>query len=252
MDGTRVIGIWDILLILVVSIQATVLAYLREPRWKALALSFPFPCTLATLAVGQRVGIANVLGLVLLFGYTQGVRLLHRHLHVPIVYAIILLVSGYCAASALLAPILPSGEVAFYLTSALVIGSAVLLYKVLPSRQEPGYRTQLPVWIKLPIIACVIVTLVMLKNTLRGFITVFPMVAMISSYEARHSLWTIGRQIPVIMFCMCPMMVVSHALQPVVGLGPSLVLSWIVFLGILIPFTWRTSVKGAMALRVLG
>ena len=47
------IGPWDGVLIAGVALQATVLAFVREPRWKALLYSFPIPFTIANLALGR-------------------------------------------------------------------------------------------------------------------------------------------------------------------------------------------------------
>ena len=232
------LGPWDLVLIAVASLQATALAYLRHPRWKALLISLPLPFTVASLAVGQRIGITNVVGLLLLLGFTQGVRILRQNLRVPIVPAIVFSALGYCLIGGVLMPLLPKSDTAFYLTSALLLVFAFALLARLPHRAEPGHRTPLPIWIELPIVAGVILLLVASKQILGGFITVFPMVGVIAAYEARHSLWTLGRQIPALMIAMIPLMVTSHLTYPLVGLGPSLALGWIVFLGILAPLTW--------------
>jgi hypothetical protein len=47
--------------------------------------------------------------------------------------------------------------------------------------------------------------------------TMFPMVATIAAYEARHSLHTIGRQVPVVMVTMGPMMAAMWLLQRAAG-----------------------------------
>ena len=68
---------WDLLLVIVISVQATVLAYLQQPRWKAFMLSLPVPFTLMVLAAGRPIDVTNVLGLFLLLLFTHGVRWLH-------------------------------------------------------------------------------------------------------------------------------------------------------------------------------
>jgi hypothetical protein len=228
-----------VVLVVIVSLQATLLAYLAKPRWKAIILSLPIPFTVATLAVAQRPNITHMLGLVLLFSYTQGVRLLYNRLRVPIVFAIILSAAGYCVVAGLLAPWLPGGEAAFWLASAAVLALGIGLFRVLPARTEPDYRSPLPVWLKLPIIIAVIVCLVIMKGWLQGFMALFPMVGVVAAYEARYSLWTMGRQIPVMMTAMVPMMVISHVTQPALGLGMSLAAGWLVFLAVFLPVAWR-------------
>ena len=60
------------------------------------------------------------------------------------------------------------------------------------------------------------------------------MVGVFAAYEARSSLWTISRQIPVVMLTMTPMMMVCRLTQNSIGLGYSLALGWIVFLIVLV------------------
>ncbi len=234
------IGRWDLVLIVVVALQATLLSYLKQPRWKAFIFSLPIPFTLSTMALGRPVSAANPVGLVVLFAYAQAVRLLHRGLRVPIVPAIAASALGYCAVGALLAPAIPPSGVAFWLAAGGVFALGAALYLALPQRREPDHRSELPVWIKLPVIAGVILALVLLKNTLQGFMTVFPFVGVVAAYEGRHSLWTLGRQVPAMMMLLPPLMAVSHVAQPYVGLGPSLALGWVAFLGLFLPFTWYT------------
>jgi hypothetical protein len=233
------LGFWDLGLVIVVSLQATLLAYLARPQWKAIVLSLPVPFTVATMAVGQRPNITHVLGLVLLFSYTHGVRLLSARLRLPILFAIVTAAVGYGVAAGLLAPWLPRGEAAFWWASLAVLALAVGLFRALPQRHEPDYRSALPVWLKLPIIVAVVLCLVILKGWLQGFMALFPMVGVVAAYEARHSLWTMGRQIPVLMMAMVPLIVFSHVAQPMVGLGLSLVVGWSAYLAVFLPVVWH-------------
>jgi hypothetical protein len=237
-------GFWDILLIAVVSLQATVLAYVYHPKWKAFMLSLPIPFTVAVLAVNRPIDATNVLGMTLLLFFTHGVRVLYTGLRVPIVLSIIAAAGSYCLIGTLLATVVPQGETAFWLSCAVTLVLAVVLLRVLPYREEPGHRTPLPVWLKLPLIIGVIMFLLLLKKSLHGFTTMFPMVGVIGAYEARHSLWTTGRQIPAIMLTMIPMMIVCRLTQSTLGLGLSLLSGWIVFLIVLVPvtrFMWDSS-----------
>ena len=117
---------------------------------------------------------------------------------------------------------------------------AVIVLRLFPHRDEQGHRSSLPVWTKLPIIVAVISLLVLIKSILYGFMTVFPMVGLVAAYEARHSLWTINRRIPVLMLAMVPMMIACRLAQDSIGLGLSLALGWIAFLSVLIPMTYST------------
>src|SRR5439155_24496413 len=100
----------------------------------------------------------------------------------------------------------------------------------------------------IPGIAALVLTLILLKSRLQGFMAVFPMVTVFAAYESRHSLRTMSRQIPVMMLTMIPMMIVIRLTQHTLGLGPSLMLGWAVLSIILAPLTWYTSRSGAPAL----
>ena len=235
---------WDALLVVAVSLMGTALAYLHHPKWKALILSLPIPFTVASLSVGARVNATHVLGLILLLLYTHEVRLLHVRLGFPIVPSIVVSAASYVVAGMVLAQVVPDTEMVFWVgaSAALVIAAAILLMTA--HRVEPGHRTRLPVWVKLPVIVLVVFLLVISKKLLQGFMTMFPMVGVVAAYEARHSLWTICRQIPVFMLCMVPLLIVAHLAQPRVGMGASLALGWATFLCILLPLTrsmWKAN-----------
>lgn len=241
-DSQAMIGTWDIILIAAVSVMDTALAYVRAPRWKALFISLPIPFTISTLALGQPIAASNASGLIVLFFYTQAVRLLYTRVKLPIVLAIVLSALGYIGVGAALAPVIPKNDWTFYITIVLAFTMGVLCYRLLPHRVEPSQRSLLPIWVKLPIIMGVVLGLVLIKKYLGGFITMFPMVGVVAAYEARRSLWTLGHQIPVLMLTTTPMMVASRLSQPLIGLEWSLVVGWAVFLAVFIPFTivsWR-------------
>ena len=227
------LNIWDITLILVVSLQTTVLAYLHSPRLKALALTIPLPFTTIALAAGRPMDATNAAALVILLGYTQSIRLLHYRLRVPIVPSIVLAVGGYAAAGWVLARAVPHTPVAFWVLTPLVLIFGLTLHNRMPIRLEPGYKTTLPLYIKLPVITAVVCLLIAIKGALAGFSTLFPMVGVVGAYETRHCLWTFGRQVPVLMITLVPLLVASHLSQPYVGLGASLAIGWVVFLAVL-------------------
>jgi hypothetical protein len=223
-------GTWDITLIAVVSVQATILAYLYAPKWKAFILSLPVPFTIACLAVGQRLGVTNVWGLGLLLIFTYGVKLLHYDLRWPIVPSIVTSALVYCAGGFFLARALPDTDVAFWIAAVAMFAIATFLFLQSRHREERGHRTTLPIWIKLPIIVAVVVFLMVIKRGLQGFVTVFPMVGVIAAYEARSCLWTVTRQIPVFTIPFLPMMAVIRLTQTRLGLPLALILGWPVFL----------------------
>jgi len=221
---------WDIALILVVSVMGTAVAYLRHPEHKAFVLMLPVPFTLASLALGRPVDATNVLGMGVLFGFSVGVWTLHTRCRWPILPAIAVCAGGYCAAGAGIARLRPEGDAAFWAAAALLFLAAAGLIRALPYREEPHHRTPLPVWIKLPAIALVISGLVLIKQHLGGFTTMFPMVGTVAAYEARNSLWTIVRRLPWVIVLMVPMMAVIRLAQPHIGLPAALAAAWPLFL----------------------
>lgn len=238
----RHLGFWDYALLVVVSLQSLVMAYLYAPRWKAFILSLPFPFTVTVLALGQPVDATNLLGLVVLAIFTHGVRLLHWRLRLSIVPAIVLCAGLYCAIAWPLARIMPRTEFTFALTFAAVMLGFLALLILQPPRDEPGHREPLPIWLKLPGIAAIAFWLVIAKHGLQGFVTVFPMVGVFAAYESRHSLWTNSRQISILSLTMAPAMAVIHYTQPRLGLPLALLCGWALLLSLLIPATiimWR-------------
>ena len=234
---TTSFNLYDIILVIAVSIQAAGLAYLRQPRWKAFLLSLPIPFTLMSLALGKPINATNVIGLVYLLFFAHAVRLLHRCIRMPIIPAIALSAIGYCLLSSLTLPLVPKTEAGFWLVWIITVSLGTFLYLRLPERNELAYRTELPIWIKLPMIVVIVVLLVMIRNTLQGFATVFPLVGVIAVYESRFSLWTIGRQIPVIMVSMGSMMAAAYLVQMQLGLLLALLSGWSVFLVVFGAFT---------------
>jgi hypothetical protein len=231
------LGLWDAALLTAAPIQATAIAYLHAPRWKALVLTLPIPFTLATLALGGTVDATNVMGLVLLLGFMHGVRLLYVRLGVPIIVSIVVCAAAYCGVGSLLRWVLPTGTLAFWLLGAVVFLLAGVLYLVTPHRVEPGHRSPLPVYVKFTVVLVVVAGLVALKSVLHGFITVFPMVGVIAVYEARKSLWTICRQIPLLMLTLLLMMATIRLLESRIGVAGALAAAWAVFFAALLPLT---------------
>lgn len=231
------IGFWDILLIVMVSVQAVLVAYAYEPKWKALIYSMPVPFTFATLALGKPVNATHATGLFLLLGFTYAVWFLRCKLRVPIVVSIIGPAIGYCLAAGILVPVIPKTTSVFCISGISVMLLGALLLKLIPFREEPGYRSPMPLAVKLVFTFIVILIIVLLKNRLQGFMAVFPIVGVIAAYESRFSLWTFSRQTMVMMLTLIPLMMTSKLIQPYFGLGISLILGWIVYWVILIPLT---------------
>lgn len=224
---------YDFFLWLAVSLQATVVAYVYRPESKAMVLMLPFPFTFAALSLGLPVDATNILGLFALLFFCHAVRVLHCRLRVPIVPAIVFGVAAYCVAGWLLAKLALTSNRAFWLAWVTLIVVSVILLKLQPHVAEPGRRTLLPVWVKLPIVTAVVVLLVLLKRSLLGFITTFPMVAVVAAYESRSSLWTFSRSFPMLIIISSTIMCVCRLTQERLGLVGALMVSWI-FVGVVV------------------
>ncbi len=117
----------------------------------------------------------------LLVLFPHGVRLLHYKARVPIVAAIVVSALAYCATATALAKALPITDTAFWIAAGVAFAAGVVLCTTTPRCDEPGHRSALSLWIKLPIIAGVIFTLIVIKQTLSGFMAMFPMVGVVSA-----------------------------------------------------------------------
>lgn len=229
------------LLVAGVSLQALLLAYVYQPRWKAFLWNLPIPFTLASLSLGDKIDVTNICGMLALFVFTHGVRLLHVKLRVPIVAAIAVSAAGYCLVGRGLASVAPKTAAAFWIGAGAVGVVAAVVLRFTPHRAEQGYRSPLPVWVKLPIIVAIVIALVLVKKQLLGVMTFFPMVGVVAMYEARRCPWALCRQLPVVMLTVLPMIAVVRLCEAQLGWTPlpSLALGWAVFLAVLLPVTRR-------------
>ena len=229
---------WDAILMIAVCLMGTLVAYVHDPGRKAFILLLPIPFSIANLSLGLKVDVSNVLALLVLYGFTQCVRILYNVVKLNIVVSIVISAAAYCAIGITLAKVVPKTEMTFWISSGIVLAVGLIIHFAISDSVEPGYRTSLPVWKKLPIIAMVVTVLVLIKLYLQGFMTIFPMVGVIATYESRYSLGMTCRKIGSLMFVMLPMIVVMHIAQTYCGFGiaPSIGIGWIVFLPLLFLF----------------
>jgi len=144
----------------------------------------------------------------------------------------------YCALGPMLTALSPTTEATYWLASAaLWLTGIVLVYKS-PPRIEASHRSPLPVYLKLPITLVLVAGLVSIKGLLAVFATLFPLVSVLAAYEARHSLGTVGGQVPVLIITMVPMMATIRLVQPMLGVGPTFAAGWFVFLCLYAPLSW--------------
>lgn len=231
--------IWNLALITVVSLQCTVMAYVHHPKLKAFVYSLPFPFTFAVFVTGGTIEASNVLGLLVLLVYIHSVRLWYHRLQTGIWLAIALSALTYCLLGTSLFRLVPPTSFAFWVSCGIVAVVALINLKIQPHRDEPGHRTPLPLYMKLPVIVAVVSLLVMARSHLGGFMTTFPMVGILGAYESRHSLWTMSRQFPRMMISMLFLMSLSRTLLPYWGLYGALAAGWVVCLPLLCWISFR-------------
>ena len=207
--------LWDVALLVIVSLQVTAMAYLQHPRWKALALALPFPFTTIALGQGQPINVTHVLAA------ARADRILPRHSPLPpsLAYrAIYRFGIGPLRAQQPHAPqhcAHPTRFVSNLRWDNWPAGTGLFLWQ--PPRSEPHHRTPLPVYLKLPTVIAVVGLLVYLKSTLQGFATLFPLVGVVGLYEARKGLWSVCRQAPVFALGMCALLTATYITQPLLG-----------------------------------
>lgn len=244
---------WDWALLGVVTVMSSLLAWFRHPALKAFMLSLPLPFSCATLSLGRGVEVSNLAGLAVLLLFTFAVRHFYYRFKWPIVPVIAGCALAYCLLAGGLNRVLPRGEPVFWCVFAAVFVLGVVAFRRSPVVPEPNYRSPLPFWIKVPIIALVVLFLVVIKKQIGGFMTTFPMVGVISAYEARNSLYAASRQISLAAFAMAVMMAVIHVAQgPLMvrfpgsaGLALALAAGWTVYLvemGFLTSWRWVLTV----------
>ena len=230
-------GLWDLALLGVVTLQVSAIAYLPRPRWKALALSLPFPFTTIALSQGGPIDTTHVLALPVLLIYYHSIRLIHKRL--PIAPSIVVGLALYIGSSKLLLYAIPITPDSFWLAVCSIGALAVLLFLLQPPRYEPDHRTPLPIYLKLPTVIAVVALLLVLKESLQGFATFFPLVGVAGLYEARKALWGVCRQAPAFVGGMCAMLATVYLAQAELSLGSALLVGWVIYLAVLWPVTSR-------------
>lgn len=233
---THMLTLLDWILILAVTAQCLGIAYLRHPGAKALMLAIPIPVTFGILALGRPIDVTNAAGLLLSMGFTLTVLLLHKALRVRILLAIALAALAYCGCGVLLAAWLPKTAPAFWATIAAAVAVAACAIRAMPPRDEPLHRSPLPIAAKAAIVFGVVLGLVLIKHRLQGFMTTFPMLGVIASYETRRSLYTTSRIIPVSCLAFAATFAICRLLQDSIGVYTALLPGLLAYAGLVFIF----------------
>ncbi|OGV55672.1 MAG: hypothetical protein A2017_03055 [Lentisphaerae bacterium GWF2_44_16] len=237
-------GVYDILLIAAVVCMGTSAAYIKNPQWKSFILLLPFPSSLSALAIGKPVDSSFIIGLFLVPLFFYIIRKLYDGMGINIIVSIIISALVYCLIGFAVFRILHDSMTLFTSSFILVNIFALFLHIHKPRTQEEGYKSTLPVYVKVPIIAIVIIVLLNFKNTLGGFMALFPMAGVVSAYEVRHCMNAVFRQIPVMISAVSCMFGTCYFLQDITGLYWGIIASWCVYM-ILLLLTKKAWMSGA-------
>lgn len=212
----------DLVLAAIVSAMVAAIAYVRDPVYKSLIYIAPFPTVAVILMTGLPVDASHLVGAVLLPSFIWAVRALHVNLRWPILLADALPLLAYGPVGWLLTRALPETELFFWIVVVLLAAAGLLLNRVLPRPAEPGHRTTLPLYVKLPVTLVTVLLVMAAKNSLRGIAAIFPFVGMFAVYEARHSLYTLGRRCFTLTTLLAAMLATMRLLQHRIGVPPAL------------------------------
>ncbi|MFH0963234.1 MAG: hypothetical protein V2A58_04385 [Planctomycetota bacterium] len=222
----------DLLLAAIVSSMAAAIAYVRDPVRKAVIYILPLPFTAATLTLNLPVDSSHLVGAALLPAFVWTVRALYVKARLPIVLADALPLIAYGPVGWLLLRSLPAGDLLFWIALVLLGGVSILLDRFLPRPSEPGHRTSLPLYVKVPITVATVLVVMAVKSSLRGIVATFPYVGMFAVYEARHSLYTLGRRCFTLSALLAAMFAVMKLLQGRIGVPLALACGWAAYLAL--------------------
>ena len=213
----------DWALAVVVTVMSVGMAYVRSPRAKSLIYNLPIPFSAALVATGRGVDVTHLLGMFGVWAFVWAVRAFHLGLGIPILAADLLAIALYAGFGLSMARVVPAAgtpaECVLFWTAVAALLAAGLLGLRIARRNEPSHRSQLPFYVKLPLVFLLVTMLVLLKHSLRGFMPSFPMVTVFAVYEARYSLHTLGRRFTFFMLGFAVMATILRLILPV-GAAP--------------------------------
>lgn len=211
----------DIALVVAVTGMAVGMAYLHSPRAKSLVYMLPIPFSLALISTGRGIDATHMVGMGAVWIFLWVVWLLHSVAGLNIIVADLAAIAIHAAGSLALARALPAagsrGEPPWFWGSCAAV-AVVSLCALLPrTRGERGHRSDMPVYVKAPLVLVLVACLIAAKEPLRGFMPSFPMASVFAVYEARHSLKTLTMRFPIFMFGFAGMAAVLRILLPARG-----------------------------------
>jgi len=219
-------SLWDMALLLAISLHATGVAYLHNPRHKAAAMTLPIPFTMASLALGLHINVTHIVGMLNLLLYVYSVHWLHDKAKIKIIPAIGLSLLVYITIGMAGQYLIPKIESLFWIAAVFNLCFGLTLHTFRSKAPQQGHRTPLPLHIKLPAVLGVVTFLIIIKRLLGGFAATFPMVGTIASYELRYSLSAACHSVAMMLILVTPFQITCHVLQDSLGLGGALAAGW--------------------------
>ena len=223
-------GVYDLLLVLVVTAMGTGVAYVRHPFWKSFILLLPIPSSMALLALQQPLNVACIFGILLLLIYFRMTAWLYCRCRFNIVAAIALSTVLFVLLGGLLKPWVTTDSRWFWIACPAVLLFCTVLYRVTPSPEESGQRTTMTVYLKVPLLLLTCLVVVAIKSWLGGFVIMFPIVGVVGAYEMRSCLNTVYRQTLLYGVTFSPLAAVCYLLQDRWGIPAALGMGWLAYL----------------------
>ena len=229
----------EIAMMVIVTVQVLIIAYLQSPRAKSMVYMLPIPVSTALGTTGRGIDATHLVGMAAVWAFMWLAWLLHSRWGLHIVLADACSAIFYCLVSLACAKTIPVDSglgSGLYWACALVllVGSAAAL--LLPCPVEPGHRSSMPVALKAVLVLILIALLLSARHRLRGFMPTFPLASVFTVYEARHSLKTFAIRFPIFIIGFIVMAAVIARLLPAgADLRPAqyilpLAAGWAVFL----------------------
>lgn len=213
----------DVLLVVGVSAISVAMAYAQAPRAKSILHMIPVPFSLGLVSTGRGVDVTHVAGVLALWAFFWLAWWLHARNGWHILAADAAAVFVYSMLGIVSARFLPHDDPGglwfFSAVGLMAVTSAVAL--LAPQRMEPGNKSKLPIYVKVPLVMLAVTAVVTAKNALRGFMPTFPLLGIFAVYEGRRSLHTLAVRIPILNLCFIGMLLTVRFLLPAGGVEPT-------------------------------
>jgi hypothetical protein len=203
------------------------IAYLHNPRLKALVYSMPVPFTCAYLATGMPINATHLLGVALIIAYNWVVYFAHTRWRLPLGVAISVSVAVYVGGAALFCSL--SHVSLLWVVGPIALAWLLVVVAYRP-HEEPWHRDAMPWWLKLPLVFTLGMAMYSSTALLAGAVSTFPYAGVFTSYEMRRSLRTLAGQFTINAFGYLMAMILISRLERYPGDLRALLAGWGIFL----------------------